>query len=798
MGEDAGKLRETSGPTGRPVTSPAVVVNGQPPLRPNTSPACGGADSRVLHVPRNVAIRSRFLMQRTSCGPRRVPLPLELVPVVRRVEHDTAGEARTARSRCLHTTHFIGEKSQMVPVEMVSTQPLSKRPISSRIGSLPAAEKEATRLELPVLTPELRTDLKQKLDSLVSVCRTDFKAHPRSTRFFLRELWELCQLLKVPVSSRPYRRRLADGLYQFVTNIPNFLPADLAPSSAELAEDSFLTMTVMLALGSIPWEFRFNRVLYRLCNCSSAFGSHRCLLPTGGIRSSEFVAPSRPTPRGVRSMEGEAAPAPSPHQGKLDALQRQEQHLPTRLLDVSAALRVRFLEFVQQVPVFLEDLLKSTVEKPLAEQVAHQKLLWERWANVVFAEISTFDKSYSQFERLYMMIVKQLIETTLEPIHSMADTSSALMNASGDPFREVQAAALCQRLGLLKQTVDFGGSNQVLNFDPGLLGKAQRVLHMETYAEVRDMARVLLKNFEALCKVLLHLNDDQVKMELKENTELTGAILRLEQVWADCQFILHQGCLDFIEILEREVLPQLSPQLKWLIHVALETESPAGKASTNADHTELQNARVALYQTVPMMVYVDELWKDSNPDGPSRKVRFMELCCPQDDRHHTLRRDFGKFDEKRFNEFRSFIIAENEKNRSGGSRQTDFFRLVYRQLKAVSAFPIQENLSAAILAASNAQAALKQSNLSDRDLADALREQELLEGGARWLCLMLKVQAVAPHLFPSRKPGSENQIQKERGSRLMSRGRRASVAKQSSSGRRSSISGLDLVVESKE
>jgi len=207
---------------------------------------------------------------------------------------------------------------------------------------------------------------------------------------------------------------------------------------------------------------------------------------------------------------------------------------------------------------------------------------------------------------------------------------------------------------------------------------------------------------------------------------------------------------------------------------------------------------VALYQTVPMMVYVDELWKDSNPDGPSRKVRFMELCCPQDDRHHTLRRDFGKFDEKRFNEFRSFLIAENEKNRSGGSRQTDFFRLVYRQLKAVSAFPIQENLSAAILAVSNAQAALKQSNLSDRDLADALREQELLEGGARWLCLMLKVQAVAPHLFPSRKPGSENQIQKERGSRLMSRGRRASVAKQSSSGRRSSISGLDLVVESKE
>ncbi|CAJ1450404.1 unnamed protein product [Effrenium voratum] len=126
------------------------------------------------------------------------------------------------------------------------------------------------------------------------------------------------------------------------------------------------------------------------------------------------------------------------------------------------------------------------------------------------------------------------------------------MRRSSDPFREagceespwptadVEAAALCQRLGLLKQTVDFEGLGQVAVFDPALLHKAQRVLQMETYTEVREMARVLLKNFESLCKVLVHLNDDQVKLELKENGELTAAILRLEQVWADCQFILHQ------------------------------------------------------------------------------------------------------------------------------------------------------------------------------------------------------------------------------------------------------------------
>eukprot|EP00913_Durusdinium_trenchii_P006749 g6345.t1 len=182
-----------------------------------------------------------------------------------------------------------------------------------------------------------------------------------------------------------------------------------------------------------------------------------------------------------------------------------------------------------------------------------------------------------------------------------AGECQSLMDHSGDPFREVQAAALCQRLGLLKQTVDFGGSSQVVHFDPGLLDKAQRVLHMETYAEVREMARVLLKNFNSLCQVLMHLNDDQVKLELKENAEFTAALLRLEQdrdvgrpaelaedwpgpleVWADCQFILHQGCLDFIEILEQEVLPQLSPQLKWQIHLALEMENP-GKPADPTD-----------------------------------------------------------------------------------------------------------------------------------------------------------------------------------------------------------------------
>ncbi|CAE7224644.1 unnamed protein product [Symbiodinium sp. CCMP2592] len=368
----------------------------------------------------------------------------------------------------------------------------------------------------------------------------------------------------------------------------------------------------------------------------------------------------------------------------------------------------------------------------------------------------------------------------------------ALLSTSGDPFREVQAASLCQRLGLLKQDVDFGGSNQVMHFDSSLLEKAHRVLQMETYAEVQEMARALIQDFESLCKVLLHLNDNQAKPELKENAELTSAILRLEQVWADCQFILHQGCLDFIEVLEREVLPQLSPMLRWQIRVALGFSEgrPLDPEVTQAD---IKAAKVALYQTVPMMVYVEELWRDANPEESSRKLRFVELCCPQDDRHHTLRRDFGKFDEKRFNEFRTFI-TDDEQNRGGANRQTDFFRLVYRQLKAVAAFPVQENFAAAVLAASKAQENLKQPGLSDQDIAVVQREQELLEGGARWICLMLKVQAVAPGLFPKKPPEKSDRDRP----RHNSKGRRMSAATHLAGRRGSTVNAWEALEAVKE
>lgn len=57
-----------------------------------------GADWMALEPPPTISypcsMGPTLRMQRTSAGLRRVPLPPELVPVVRHVQHDTAGVVR--------------------------------------------------------------------------------------------------------------------------------------------------------------------------------------------------------------------------------------------------------------------------------------------------------------------------------------------------------------------------------------------------------------------------------------------------------------------------------------------------------------------------------------------------------------------------------------------------------------------------------------------------------------------------------------------------------------------------------
>ncbi|CAE8672412.1 unnamed protein product [Polarella glacialis] len=766
---------------------------------------------------RQVAIRSRVLMQRTAWGPRGTALPKELVPMGK-IDNASCA-AGSSPNKYSRSTQFVGEGRQMVPVELVSvSSALRHAPVRSgdNFGWTAKqdegkfrAESGHLRHETPPLTTELRLDLKQRLDGLQSVCRADFKAHPRSTRFFLKELWEVCGLLKVPVIKRYYRRSLASALYHFVLLLPELLPADMAPSAAELADDGFVTLSLMLALGNVSWEYQFNGTWHRLCNCASLYpGCTACMVPSDGIKS--IHAPKELAPLTSRSTERKLSSAgvfggsvlaaggsgaviardgrkPSVSTARPSALTNaadgqphlrgQVKHFPLRLLDLSKSLKARFQEFARQVPAFLEDLL-SIPEQPSAERAAHAHHCWDRWAVHVISEISVLDRYYMEFERVYMSLVEKLIKSSLEPVRTMTGPSDALIRGAGDPFREVQTAAFCQRLGLLKQQVNFGGRHQILLFDPGLLEKARRVLQMDTHKGVHDMANSLLRHFEVLCRVMVGLQVEDLKPELKENAELRVAVLNLEREWATAQYVLQQPCVDFIKQVLKK-LPMLNERLRCLSGLALSAAHHKDTMDQPAPSPkEMEQARVALYQTLPMTIYMHELWDETRPADPStpqenslegataagsepqRPVpRYKRVFCPTDERHDILHRDFRKFDESRWDKFYKYMDGEDEYAGAGDTQQNRYFQIVMKQLQAIAAFPVRELPDDALVAASTSQAAMRKAGVilpsgGDNDEVEQQRLQESLEGAARWVCVMQMVQSISPQFLPHELPAS--------------------------------------------
>lgn len=813
-----------------------------PGLNATGSPAPGGgpsaaklvAELTLSNTPRNVVIRSRVLMHRTAQGTVRATIPRELVPVSvnAAVEKQNDGEAATSHGRCTRTTQYVGDTSQPLPIELVAPQSVPRVQQASRVGgdiargrtytsSSKGGEDGGARYDLPPLTLEIRTELKQHLDNLVSVCRADFKAHPRSARFFTRELWEVCQLLRVPHADRQYRKqRLSAPLAHFVSLLPDLLTSDLAPSEAELCDGSFLTLTIMLSIVNIPWEFRFNGTKHRICNCLASFGSPSCLMPLDGTKAKEFQAPAAPahskemkSPKrygggatalpssmsthskmAAAEMGSASGPGAITNQSGAAVSRRHERHFPMRLQDVSSALKDRFLEFASQVPAIMEDLM--ALPEP-SEQGTRSRQAWDKWASHVISEISVLDRYYTQFEQLYMGLVSKLIQTTLEPVTSLAGPSESLIKAAGDPFREVEISVFCQRLGLLKQQVDFGGRYQLVQFDSALLEKARRVLQVEIYPEVQQLARDLLDSFKVLCRVLSDLQDDQIKPHLRENPELKEAVLKLEEAWAQCQYVLHQGSLDFLTDL-LAILPQLPPMLRWHMRIALQGSRRPGKDMVEVDPRELTAARVALYQTVPMVVYLDEVWQgidlhthgrqkpqtpsisQLSPDRP--RPRFLELFCAKDDRHQLLAKDLGKWDPDRFRRFRSFLIAGSDgSDYEGDERNKEVFNLVYKQLQAVSSFPVHDDPTDAITAACRDQGKWKAAagaGDGPDEKSEMRKRQELVEGAARWVCLLSLVQAVDPQLFPQSHPAAADRASSREGRRgsAVRSGRRQSVS----------------------
>lgn len=504
----------------------------------------------------------------------------------------------------------------------------------------------------------------------------------------------------------------------------------------------------------------YNSLTHRMCDCHT-------VLPS----SVGCVVPADENPRVAQARHLNVASG----QGRRGAsVWRSERHFPPKLLELSADLDRRFLAFAKQIPDFSADFQGLG-------NIYHSSVrtAWERFAAHFSSEASVFDRCYSQFERLYMRLLDRMIREAVEPVRAMTGPCGTLIHTPGDPFKSVQTSVLCQRLGALKKQTGFGVVSSVTHFDPTIITKASRVLQMDTYIEVREMAASLLERFDVLCRVLGALRFDQIDPELRTNAELKGAVNEFEAAWAECQHVLHQGPLDFVRNL-LAYLQTVSPRFRWLISLALKAE--AGEVITEGkvtleekiDLAEMGKARTALFETLPILVYLDELFqaikasRDRSGDAHlARPALFQELFCFQDDRHQTLRQDFAKFDESvqehRFTKFRAFVLGEiSVETGEIDILQAKYFRNIRDTLFKVAAFP--EPPSPDDTNSDDERIrfyGLSAAQISELERRDARQRAEALERRDRWLSVTRVAQKVQPQLFqyappPATPDSSEN------------------------------------------
>jgi len=699
-------------------------------------------------------------------------------------------------SKLCQTTHYTGDENMQIPVELVSASTgtghrlARKKQIHGKVMA-GVGKVMAGYGKPPPLTTELHTDLKNRMNSLASVCRAhEFLRYPFKLRHFVTGMHEICDLLNMPLAEKTYRRGYGYRmLHAFRRLVPEAIGSEVLSFSGELPLTGFLSFTILLTFCDIQWAFTYNSLTHKMCNCSTQFpGITCCLAPAVGKLSNavESGLAESLSASIAASLSGVAKGAVS-LTDRIENLQQHERHFPTKLIDLSRIVKKRLMTFCSQVPSFVTDIMNMPTQGP----DKHSK--WAAFVSSWTSEAAALDLYYMHFEQLYLGLIDKMIGTALQPVRGMSGPSCSLVNAWGDPFRPVQIAVLCQRLGLLKQQVSFGGPHNLIHFDSDLLVKAQRVVQMHTYAEVRRMALAMITNFDSLCSVLVNLHDDHVHPELRDNEELRETVIRLEEVWAECQFVLQQGVLDFMQQL-LEFLPQLSPTCRWQLRIAMqgdesrldiETEveaeqkgffvtevdsrktlfemnitkeerqaNAAEEARTNEDKS---NARKMFFETLPILVYLNETRKEMKLAEAGKDTggcsNFRELFCPQNDRHHMLRRDLGKMDDLRFERFRNFILGVKEEEETDGADRIMQMRNVEKQLREVAAFPLGKSPMEALQTATCFDAnEIVDTQISEDRVRERILNKMAVEACARWVCVQRVAQTVQPELFPLTKP----------------------------------------------
>jgi len=675
-------------------------------------------------------------------------------------------------------------------------------------------KKQRLQLRRPDFTPELQSELKDRLNGLCLFRVKEFRKTPRALRHFLFELESICDKLQETLVDKSYRGKYPCQLMvSFCRLVPQLMavsPPATGPPGEMLPTTGFLTVTVLHSLLDASWEYTYCSTLYKACDCISTgeegYGSC-CVCPV--IDTNE-----------VYQRDVEVARMDMP----------KELHLPEKLPGLSQVMRKCFMNFALKLPALTSEFFNIPVTASFSQTQAWIQFL-EHWSR----EVVVLDQYYAQFEQLFLTVIERMIRAPLEPVRELARQCELLNRSPYDPFRPVNAALLCQRLELLKGEVDCAGANNLVQFDPSVLNKAQRVLLMETHEEIRNLAQSVLTKFEALCFVIQRLKDEEITPEVKTHADLREAFVDLLEMWVDGQFAFQQDAWDFVQQLLAYV-PKLEPQVRWLLRIAIADEYPARAPKQEAEEKldqshqietfpfsrahyieqvlhapaqdpspaqpadnkpapipeeQLVEARKVLYETLPMLTYLDEIWAAATAAAGSRSASgCFSFMFTRDDSYTS--RDLAKWDEQRHARFKDFLLGQSQQL---GKLETRYFQNVERQLLDSFGFAwfVQSKMQKAdysdaphfklrshaledlrhrrdrqwslptVLPKGSKKPSVGTSQKAEQFCVPAEEEIRRL----RWACLNMIAQKVQPELFPVEPPtqGSANdRSQRARGS----------------------------------
>eukprot|EP00397_Hematodinium_sp_SG-2012_P015159 GEMP01015432.1.p1 GENE.GEMP01015432.1~~GEMP01015432.1.p1 ORF type:complete len:686 (+),score=125.02 GEMP01015432.1:203-2260(+) len=340
-------------------------------------------------------------------------------------------------------------------------------------------------------------------------------------------------------------------------------------------------------------------------------------------------------------------------------------HYPNSLIEGKNEVAVHFRTLMKKIPQVLEEFLGFEWPIPASQ--------FSKFKTSITSYLELFDAYYSRFERLYLDLINRVLLRAYEPLVGIYSVCTRVGGITD--MAQLDLAMFCQNLGVLSREIDFGGTGRT-EYDPKVIAKAMRVLHISTYAPIQRQAQRLLDCLIQVHAFFRDLNfkngvSNELVPDLASNNSLVQLLLGTQSEWEISAIILQQATLDFFTFL-------LDGWLMQKLNVRFREKLRFGVTQQPKDDFFNQEAHQALYVDFPILLLLDNLYSStSNKTASNFNDIFLgPKSAEAEERLLRAKGEIGKFDERRYQTLFNYTLGV-----ATPQDQLSYFENLYSQLK---------------------------------------------------------------------------------------------------------------------